>query len=68
MTTPAAEEAKARDNAVTAAFHAEALAHPEASAPEHPPAPARSHVVDSDNWWPNPGEDPAAAFDRVSVS
>jgi phosphate transport system ATP-binding protein len=56
-----------RDEAVSKACVAELLAHEETgtvAAPE----PRAAGVADPARWWPNPGEDPLAAFDGVSVS
>jgi phosphate transport system ATP-binding protein len=56
-----------RDDAVSRACVDELMAHPDAAPPAEPPTEV-SAVVEPVTWWPNAGDDPVAAFDRVSVS
>ncbi len=61
-------ESTRRDDALSKACVEEYMREPEvgeveAAAPLEHPA-----VVDAEQWWPNPGEDPVASYGRVSVS
>jgi phosphate transport system ATP-binding protein len=63
------EQLAQRDEAVSKACVDELLAHSETEAgPPGPQQPDYACVDDPVRWWPNPGEDPVAAFDRVGVS
>jgi phosphate transport system ATP-binding protein len=65
--TSVAKPTAVTDEACVAACNAESLALPEARPPESPPATDHACVADPERWWPNPGQDPLAEFDRVSV-
>src|SRR5262249_48274779 len=65
---PAADETARRDEALSNACIDEDMHQPEVgqlegAAPLDPPSAAQA-----EQWWPNPGQDPVASFDGVSVS
>jgi phosphate transport system ATP-binding protein len=63
------EQLAARDQAVSKACVDELLTQPDVEpGPRSAGQPDYPCVADPERWWPNPGEDPVAAFDGVSIS
>jgi phosphate transport system ATP-binding protein len=65
---PPADEAAARDEALSTACNDEFLRQLEVGQVEGAPPLGRPCVAEPERWWPNPGANPVASFGGVSVS
>ena len=65
---PAADETARRDQALSNAYIDECMHQPEAGPVEGAAPGDHPSAAQAGQWWPNPGADPVASFEGVSVS